>query len=204
MARGGQAKPVKAPVQQARRPMDGPTVASGRTRWRRRDDPRACDGVPAEAPSSVIIIGKSADVLSLKAIVLMKTFGALFDRDGLKSVEMRVLLYRADQSDLAAEGNILSLAAALPRPRGRKSRQVVMRYLSIHVRPCWRQRRRQPTKMQPAWTESLSIDESKRRSQPSWSKIYKDGPIKADFKRTRSLVGWAKARSRAPCPPRPC
>lgn len=82
----------------------------------RTNDPRACDGVPAESPSSDTFIGKSADVLPLKAVVLIEPFGALFDQDGLKSVDMPVLLYRAEQSDLAAEGNILSLAAALPRP----------------------------------------------------------------------------------------
>jgi predicted dienelactone hydrolase len=82
----------------------------------RTNDPRACDGVPAESASSDTIIGKSADVLPLKAVVLMEPLGALFDQDGLRSVEVPVLLYRAEQSDLAAEGNILSLAAGLPRP----------------------------------------------------------------------------------------
>lgn len=82
----------------------------------RTDDPRACDGVPADSPPSGAVLGKSADVLPLKAIVLMEPFGALFDRDGLKSVTMPALLYRAERSDLAAEGNILALAAGLPRP----------------------------------------------------------------------------------------
>lgn len=82
----------------------------------RTDDPRACDGVPAEVPPSAAVFAKSSDALSLKAIVLMEPFGALFDRDGLKSVDMPALLYRAEHSDLGAEGNIFALAAALPRP----------------------------------------------------------------------------------------
>jgi predicted dienelactone hydrolase len=82
----------------------------------RTDDPRACDGAPAEVPPSDLVPGKSADALPLKAIVLLEPFGALFDPDGLKPVDMPVLLYRAEHSDLAAEGNILALASALPRP----------------------------------------------------------------------------------------
>jgi len=39
-----------------------------------------------------------------------------FDRDGLTSVDMPTLLYRAGGSDLKADGNIIALAAALPHP----------------------------------------------------------------------------------------
>lgn len=87
----------------------------------RTDDPRACDGVPADRPSLPLVSGKSADVLPLKAIILLEPFGALFDRDGLKSVVIPALLYRAEQSDLAAEGNIFALARELPRPPQQES-----------------------------------------------------------------------------------
>jgi len=46
----------------------------------------------------------------------MEPWGALFDRDGLKSVDRPALLYRAERSELKAEGNIVDLAAALPHP----------------------------------------------------------------------------------------
>jgi predicted dienelactone hydrolase len=83
----------------------------------RTDDPRACGGVPIDNLSSgAVLLEKSANAFPLKAIVLMEPFGALFDRNALKSVEMPVLLYRAKRSDLAAEGNIFALAAGLPRP----------------------------------------------------------------------------------------
>ncbi|MBV8186505.1 MAG: dienelactone hydrolase [Alphaproteobacteria bacterium] len=81
----------------------------------RTDDPRGCGGAPKNG-ARVPVYGKSADVLPLKAIVLLEPFGALFDREGLQSVKLPVLLYRAEQSDLGAEGNIFALAAALPRP----------------------------------------------------------------------------------------
>src|SRR5207244_1315450 len=61
------------------------------------------------------------DALGLKALVLLEPFGAVFDRDGLRPVDMPVLLYRADHSDLAAEGNIFALAAALPRQPQQRS-----------------------------------------------------------------------------------
>jgi predicted dienelactone hydrolase len=86
----------------------------------RTDDPRGCGGAP-KAGAPVPTYGKSADVLPLKAIVLLEPYGALFDREGLRTPQMPVLLYRAEQSDLGAEGNILALAAALPRPPQMKS-----------------------------------------------------------------------------------
>ncbi|MDI3560519.1 dienelactone hydrolase [Bradyrhizobium sp. Arg816] len=80
----------------------------------RTDDPRACDGIDTNDTSHVIF-GQAADVLPLKALVLMEPFGAPFDREALTALTMPVLLYRAEHSDLRPEGNILALAAALPR-----------------------------------------------------------------------------------------
>jgi predicted dienelactone hydrolase len=82
----------------------------------RIDDPMACDGVPTDGALANAIGKKSPDALDLKALVLMDPFGSLFDRDGLTSVNMPTLLYRAERSDLKADGNIIALAAALPRP----------------------------------------------------------------------------------------
>ena len=81
----------------------------------RTDDPLVCDGLDTNNTPHVIL-GQAADVLPVKALVLMDPFGALFDRDALTAVRMPVLLYRAERSELAAEGNIFALAAALPRP----------------------------------------------------------------------------------------
>jgi predicted dienelactone hydrolase len=86
----------------------------------RTDDPRGCGGAPTNG-ASVPVYARSADALPLKAIVLLEPFGALFDREGLQSPQLPVLLYRAEQSDLGAEGNVLALAAALPRPPQMKS-----------------------------------------------------------------------------------
>ncbi len=82
----------------------------------RADDPRACDGAPTDGAAADALRQKSVDALSLKALVLMEPFGALFDQNGLKSVEMPTLLYRAQSSDLKADANIFALATALPRP----------------------------------------------------------------------------------------
>ena len=79
------------------------------------DDRRACGGVSVDSPPANAPFAKSANTLPLKAIVLMEPFGALFDQDGLKAVDMPVLLYRAERSDLKADGNILALAKSLPR-----------------------------------------------------------------------------------------
>jgi predicted dienelactone hydrolase len=86
----------------------------------RTDDPRACGGAPTEG-ARVPVYSRSADVLPLKAIVLLEPFGALFDRAGLQAPHMTALIYRAEQSDLGGEGNIVALAAALPRPPEMKS-----------------------------------------------------------------------------------
>jgi predicted dienelactone hydrolase len=82
----------------------------------RTDDPRACGGVPTNIPPANPIYRKSADVLPVKALVLMEPFGAPFERNGLKPVDMPTLIYRAANSDLQAEGNIVALARGLQRP----------------------------------------------------------------------------------------
>jgi predicted dienelactone hydrolase len=86
----------------------------------RTDDPRACDGIDTNDTSHVIL-GQAADVLPVKALVLFEPFGAPFDREALTSLTMPVLLYRAEHSDLRAEGNIFPLAAAFPRPPRQES-----------------------------------------------------------------------------------
>jgi predicted dienelactone hydrolase len=86
----------------------------------RTDDPLACDGVDTN-DTSHIIFRQAADVLPVKAIVLMDPFGAPFDREALTAVAMPVLLYRATRSELRAEGNILALAAAMPSPPRQES-----------------------------------------------------------------------------------
>lgn len=80
------------------------------------DDPKACDGVPSDGTLANVVGKRSPDALAVKALVLMEPWGALFDRNGLTSVGMPTLLYRAEGSDLKAEGNIHALAAALPHP----------------------------------------------------------------------------------------
>jgi predicted dienelactone hydrolase len=87
----------------------------------RTDDPMACDGVPTDGSLANAVGKRSADALVVKALVLMDPFGALFDRDGLTSVRMPTLLYRAESSDLKAGGNIFALAAALPHPPRQES-----------------------------------------------------------------------------------
>ena len=87
----------------------------------RTDDPLVCDGLNTNShvilgEAADAILGQAADVLPAKALVLMDPLGALFDRDALTAVRMPVLLYRAEHSELGAEGNIFALAAALPRP----------------------------------------------------------------------------------------
>ena len=82
----------------------------------RTDDPKACDGVPTDGSLANVVGKRSPDALAMKALVLMEPWGALFDRNGLTSADMPTLLYRAESSDLKAEGNILALAAALPHP----------------------------------------------------------------------------------------
>jgi predicted dienelactone hydrolase len=89
----------------------------------RTNDPRACEGVPANIPADTQDLNGSPDVLPLRALVLLEPFGAVFDQQGLRAVPPAVLLYRAEQSDLAAEGNIFALAKALPQPPSKESVQ---------------------------------------------------------------------------------
>ena len=98
----------------------------------RTDDPRACDGIDT-TDTSHAILGQAADVLPVKALVLLEPFGAPFDREALTSLTMPVLLYRAEHSNLRPEGNIFALAAALPRPPRQES--VPGGHL-IFVNPC--------------------------------------------------------------------
>ena len=81
------------------------------------DDVRACDGIATDGSwAKVPPSPKSDDTLPLKALVLLEPYGALFDRKGLGSLDLPILIYSASQSDLRAEGNALALAKALPRP----------------------------------------------------------------------------------------
>jgi predicted dienelactone hydrolase len=81
------------------------------------DDSRACDGIATDGSwAKVPPSRKSDDALPLKALVLLEPYGALFDRKGLGSLDLPILIYSASQSDLRAEGNALALAKALPRP----------------------------------------------------------------------------------------
>jgi predicted dienelactone hydrolase len=82
----------------------------------RTDDPMACDGVPSDGSLANAVGKRSPDALAVNALILMEPWGALFDRDGLTSVDMPTLLYRAGGSNLKADGNIIALAATLPRP----------------------------------------------------------------------------------------
>src|SRR5882757_560108 len=82
----------------------------------RIDDPKACDGVPNDGSWANAVGKRSPDALAVNALILMEPWGALFDRDGLTSVDVPTLLYRAGDSDLKADGNIIALATALPHP----------------------------------------------------------------------------------------
>ena len=70
----------------------------------RIDDPKACDGVPNDGSLANEVGKRSPDALAVNALVLMEPWGALFDRDGLTSVGMPTLLYRAADSDLKKNG----------------------------------------------------------------------------------------------------
>jgi predicted dienelactone hydrolase len=81
------------------------------------DDTRACDGIATDGSwAKVPPSRKSDDALALKALVLLEPYGAPFERKGLGSLDLPMLIYSASQSDLRAEGNALALAKALPRP----------------------------------------------------------------------------------------
>jgi predicted dienelactone hydrolase len=80
------------------------------------DDPRACDGIPIDGSLANVPSRTSDDVVALKALVLLEPYGAPFGKEDLLAVGMPVMIYRALQSDLKAEGNALSLVQNLPRP----------------------------------------------------------------------------------------
>ncbi len=80
------------------------------------DDRKACEGVPTDGSLAKVIGKKSSDTLAIKALALLEPWGALFGRSDLTSVDMPTLLFRAEGSDLGAEGNIIALAAALSHP----------------------------------------------------------------------------------------
>jgi predicted dienelactone hydrolase len=80
------------------------------------DDSRACGGIATDGSwAKVPPSRKSDDALNLKTLVLLEPFGALFERKGLGSLDLPILIYSASQSDLRPEGNALALAKALPR-----------------------------------------------------------------------------------------
>ncbi|CAN5748442.1 hypothetical protein BH11PSE3_BH11PSE3_51660 [soil metagenome] len=86
------------------------------------DDSRACTGIATDGSWAKVPPGrKSEDVLTLKALVLLEPYGAPFDRKGLASLDLPILIYSAAQSDLRPEGNALALARALPRPPREKA-----------------------------------------------------------------------------------
>jgi predicted dienelactone hydrolase len=81
------------------------------------DDFRACQGIATDGSwAKVPPSRKSDDALALKALVLLEPYGAPIEQKSPGSLDLPVLIYTASQSDLKAEGNILAVAKALPRP----------------------------------------------------------------------------------------
>ena len=81
------------------------------------DDVRACRGIATDGSWAKVPPGrKSDDALALKALVLLEPYGAPIEPKSLGSLDLPVLIYTASQSDLGAEGNIVAVAKALPRP----------------------------------------------------------------------------------------
>ncbi len=78
------------------------------------DDPKACEGIPTDDSLANIPSRRSDDVVPLKALVLLEPLGAPFGADDLMTLNMPILIYRALQSDLRADGNALSLIKNLP------------------------------------------------------------------------------------------
>ena len=80
-------------------------------------DFRACRGIATDGSWAKVPPGrKSDDALALKALVLLEPYGAPIEQKSLGSLDLPVLIYTASQSDLGAEGNIVAVAKALPRP----------------------------------------------------------------------------------------
>jgi predicted dienelactone hydrolase len=81
------------------------------------NDFRACQGIATDGSWAKVPRGrKSDDALPLKALVLLEPYGTPIEQKSLGSLDLPVLIYTASQSDLKAEGNILAVAKALPRP----------------------------------------------------------------------------------------
>ena len=81
------------------------------------DDSRACEGIATDGSwAKVPPSRKFDDALPLKTLVLLEPYGAPFERKGLGSLDLPMLIYSASQSDLRPDGNALALAKALPRP----------------------------------------------------------------------------------------
>jgi predicted dienelactone hydrolase len=86
------------------------------------DDVASCANAPGgggSAIESAIRLAVTPEVskpVTLKAIVLLDPFAAVFDKAGLAAVTMPVLVVRPEDSALGAAGNALALQADLPRP----------------------------------------------------------------------------------------
>ncbi|MBB4374755.1 putative dienelactone hydrolase [Bradyrhizobium sp. cir1] len=78
------------------------------------DDPKACEGIPTDDSLANIPSRRSDYAIPLKALVLLEPLGAPFGKDDLNTLKMPILIYRALQSDLRADGNALSLVRNLP------------------------------------------------------------------------------------------
>ncbi|MBR0781657.1 alpha/beta hydrolase family protein [Bradyrhizobium iriomotense] len=78
------------------------------------DDLKACEGVSTDGSWANIPSRRSDYVIPLKALVLLEPLGAPFGSDDLIALNMPILIYRALQSDLRADGNALSLVRNLP------------------------------------------------------------------------------------------
>jgi hypothetical protein len=98
-----------------------------------RDDPKACDGIPTDDSLANIPSRRSDYVVPLKALVLLEPLGAPFGTDDLLTLNMPILIYRALQSDLRAEGNALSLVRNLP---GSPRQAAVPGGHGVFVAPC--------------------------------------------------------------------
>lgn len=83
-------------------------------------DVMSCDHAPAdsEAPQRQAQMERPSSlprISSVKALVLLDPFAALFSRSGLASVNQPTLLFRPVQSQLPAEANSANLMKDLPR-----------------------------------------------------------------------------------------
>lgn len=144
-----------------------PSLAHLATCRDRTDDPLACDSIPTDGSLANAVGRRSPDALAVKPLVLSEPWGSLFDRDGLASLEMPTLHYRAESSALKADGNILILAAGLPRPPRQETIPGAISYFSDHALPRWKLRHPPSARMLPASTGQRSTDGSRLRSGTS-------------------------------------